>query len=133
MTDRPRDRVYHGVNGSAPDNDMRIYVVEGGGGPTERHRATVLYQLAPRKPFWWGYGGSGPGRTAAAIIDDVLPDLAADNPAFNDLPHSLRSELTRALVGDFVAHLHDEEFWLPAQAVIRWMHGYAHAPAERNS
>jgi hypothetical protein len=75
--------------------------------------------LSPAEPFWWGYGG-GPGRTARAIIEDVLPDLEADIPALADMPDSFRTELITAFLRDFVAHFHDDhEFWLPARAVSR--------------
>ena len=86
----------------------------------------MLYELDPHSPFWWGYTGGSPGRTAEAIIDDVTPDLMADEPAFGRLLNSsLRSDLITAFLGDVIGHLHDsEEFWLSAQAVIRWVRGY---------
>ncbi|WP_141630143.1 hypothetical protein [Saccharomonospora azurea] len=127
LTDRPRDRVYHGINGNAEGAETRILVVQGGGGPTERHRGvTVLYELSPEFPFWWGYTGGSPGRTATAIIEDVTPDLVADEPALEGLLNSsLRSDLIIAFLVDVVGHLHDsEEFWLSAQSVIRWVRGY---------
>jgi hypothetical protein len=126
LTNKPRHRIYHGIDGNAEGNNTRILVVAGGGGPTERRDHTkVLYQLTPKEPFWWGYGGGSPSRTAEAIIDDVLPDLVADIPAVDDMPNSLRTDLIVAFLGDFVAPFHnDEEFWLPAQTVIRWVHGY---------
>lgn len=126
MTDKPRHRIYHGIDGNAEGANTRILVVAGGGNPTERRDHTaVLYELTPEEPFWWGYGGGSPGRTATAIIEDVLPDLAADLPAIADMPSSARSDLIKAFLSDFVAHFHDsEEFWLPAQTVIRWAHGY---------
>ncbi|MGW9310680.1 DUF6166 domain-containing protein [Saccharomonospora azurea] len=127
MTDRPKDRVYHGINGNAEGHDTRIQVVKGGGGFTEREpdHVTALYELDPQKPFWWGYTGSGPGRTAAAIIDDILPDLVAADPVLGDLDQAQRSQLVVAFLTDVVGHLHNlEEFWLSSQSVLRWTRGY---------
>ncbi len=85
----------------------------------------MLYELAPQKPFWWGYTGSGPGRTAAAIIDDILPGLAAADPALGNLNHWQRSQLVVAFLTDVVGHLHNlEEFWLSSKSVLRWTRGY---------
>ncbi|WP_410675500.1 hypothetical protein [Amycolatopsis sp. cmx-4-68] len=126
MTDKPRNRIYHGIEGNAEGADTRIFVVAGGGSPTERRdHVSVLYELAPEESFGWGYSGDSPGRTATAIIEDVLRDLVADLPAVADMPSTARNDLINEFLCDFVAHFHDgAEFWLPAQTVIRWAHGY---------
>lgn len=126
VTGKSRSRVYHGIDGNAEGINTRILVVDGGGGPTERRdHVTVLYELAPKKPFWWGYAGGGPGRTAESIIEDVLPDPVAGIPALDELSPAFRGELIMAFLVDFVAHFHDSaQFWLPAQTVIRWIRGY---------
>lgn len=110
LTDRPRNRVYHGINGNAEGVDTRILVVQGGGGPTERQRnkVTVLYELSPKDPFWWGYTGGSPSRTAGAIIEDVLPDLATVEPALAELSNTQHTDLVVAFLVDVIGHLHDD-------------------------
>ncbi len=66
MTDKPAHRVYRGIAENHDGTDARILVMAGGAGPTERERATVLYELTPDEPYWWGYGGGSPSRTATA-------------------------------------------------------------------
>ncbi|MHA6798209.1 DUF6166 domain-containing protein [Bounagaea algeriensis] len=123
MTDKPAHRLYRGLADDAGTNP-RIHVVAGGGGPTERGQATVLYELTPDTPFWWGYGGSSPGRAAAAIVDDVLPDVLPAEQ-LTSMPSSTRQDIIAAFLQDFLAHAHDQhEFWIPAQTVTRWLHGY---------
>jgi uncharacterized protein DUF6166 len=124
VTTKPAHRIYRGLADDHQGTNVRILVMDGGGGPTERDRATMLYRLTPQDPFWWGYGGGSPSRTATAILEDVLPDVVP-NQLLEDMPHALRHELTVAFLGDFLAHFHDDqEFWLPARTVVRWAQGF---------
>lgn len=124
MTDKPAHRVYRGIADDHDGRNARILVVEGGAGPTERERATVLYQLTPKEPCWWGYSGSSPGWTANAILQDVLPDVVPDS-FLEDMPRQLRDDLSVAFTQDFLAYFHDgKEFWLPARTVVRWARGF---------
>lgn len=123
MIDKPAHRIYRGIADDHSGTNARIVVMDGGAGSTERERANVLYQLTPKDPFWWGYGGGSPSRTATAILDDVLPDAVPANLA--DIPSELRTDLTVAFTQDFLAHFHDsKEFWLPARTIVRWVHGF---------
>jgi hypothetical protein len=124
VTDKPAHRVYHGIADDRAGANARILVMDAGDGPTERERANVRYQLTPKDPFWWGYGGGSPSRTAKAILDDVLPDATAGQ-RLADIPARLRRQLTVAFIHDFIAHCHDStEFWLPASAIVRWTRGF---------
>lgn len=131
MSDKPGHRVYHGqaVTPMTGDKgDARLLVMDSGPGPTERKRARVLYELAPKTPFWWGYGGGSPSRTSDAILEDALAGMS-DAP---ELTQSLRTEMSVAFTGDFLAYFHDDhEFWLPARTVVRWIRGYLQEQANR--
>jgi hypothetical protein len=123
VSDKPAHRVYRGVADDHDGTNPRILVMDGGPGPTERERANLLYELAPEDPFWWGYGGGSPGRTATAIIEDVLPE-AIPGQTLAELPSKLREQLTLTFMQDFLAYSHDgKQFWLPARTIVRWMHG----------
>ncbi len=127
MTEKPANRIYRGIAEKSDGTNARVLVMDGGAGPTERDRATVLYQLTPKEPFWWGYGGSSPGRTAAAILEDVLPEELS----LPEMSRALRSELTVAFLQDFLAHCHDpQDFWIPARTVVRWIHGFVREQAQ---
>jgi hypothetical protein len=126
VIEKPAHRVYRGIADDPASANVRthILVMDGGAGPTERERAKVLYELAPQDPFWWGYGGGSPSRTATAILEDVLPETVAGK-ILADMPNTLRTELTVAFTQDFLAYFHDSaEFWLPARTVVRWTGGY---------
>lgn len=124
--EKPAHRVFRGLHRDG-DESARIVVVDGGTGPTERERASQLYELTVKSPCWWGYTGSSPSRTAEAIVDDVLPEVLPAE-AIASMPSKARTDLVVAFTHDMLAFAHDSnEMWLPASAVSRWLTGYLHA------
>ena len=130
MIDKPAHRIYRGITDQADGTNARILVMDSGTGPTERERASLLYELAPNEAYWWGHDGSSSGATASAILDDVLPEAVADW-SFPELPLQLRNDLIMAFRQDLLACCHDPRgFWLPARTIVRWLHGFLREHAQ---
>lgn len=122
------DRTYHGIDRTtAPDPpEHQIVVEKPERGPTERRDVQVLRVLQPEDPdkleFNWGYSGTGPHETAAAVLADAL-DLGEPSQSgigvFSDVDDRTLDRLRVDFVEDVVSQLCDE--WrLRHGAVVRW-------------
>ncbi|MDQ8707557.1 hypothetical protein RCO28_34565 [Streptomyces sp. LHD-70] len=126
-----QDRTYHGVHtDDVGEAKRRVLVETTESGPTERQlRGRVLYELTAKDAealggFHWGYGGSGPGRAADAILADALDLGDPWASGFNGWPVD---PVLQALSLDFVADVLSQccaEWRISRATVLRWCRGW---------
>ncbi|RJQ74189.1 hypothetical protein D5S17_23245 [Pseudonocardiaceae bacterium YIM PH 21723] len=116
------NRIYHGLGEPDEHRGRPIVVEAGGGGPTERERAILLYRLVTGTDdecgphsFFVGYEGTGPHQAARAILLDALGQTTG----------SVHIDLETAFVHDVLSHLPAEGEWhLHRRAILRWVLGW---------
>jgi hypothetical protein len=113
---------YHGTwPRGAVDDRARIVVEHTAFGPTERADTVILRELAAPFGFGWGYNGGGPGRAAAAVLDDAL-ELGGlgSNGVFRD---RILDRLRYDFCWDVMSQMCGE--WrLRRGVVLRWVRGW---------
>lgn len=120
------DWIYHGVGRDvSADGRTHLMAERAEVGPSERQHAVVLREL-PDDDFYWGYGGDGPNRAAAAILADAL-GLGDPYDCGLGLAGQTQDATFSALRVDFccdvLRHL-CEEWRLSRGTVLRWVRGW---------